>query len=206
MSLNPGLDVVPGPHSPRSAVPRRLRAPGSTSPPTSVPRSAPRPFPSCSSPMGHGEPQAPGPASQRTTAWATLQAGRTSPSTHGRVHSSERGIHSDSRGWPGASSRQVCPGLCVLTPQPLTLAPYAGVLCRALCPQGTRACLEMVLLSRIGDGATGTQWVVRPGTLHRTPPQRSIQTQMSRVLRWGHPALYAKSFHDHRVQMRQLGP
>lgn len=83
MSLNPGLDVVPGPHSPRSAVPRRLRAPGNTSPPTSVPRSAPRPFPSRSSPVGHGEPQAPGPASQRTVAWATLQADHCPPPTAG---------------------------------------------------------------------------------------------------------------------------
>lgn len=116
MSLNPGLNVVPGPHSPRSAVPRRLRAPGSTSPPTSVPRSAPRPFPSRSSPVGHGEPQAPGPASQQTVAWATLQADHCPP-LHGRTHSSKRGIHGDSRGWPRASSRQGFSGHRVLTPR-----------------------------------------------------------------------------------------
>lgn len=145
MSLNPGRDVVAGPHSPRSAVPRRLRAPGSTSPPTSVPRSAPRPFPSRSSPWAtenhrrQGQPLSglrPGPPSSRPL-----------PSLHSRTHSSKRGVHSDSRGWPRASSCQGFSGHCALTPQPPTLAPYAGVLSRALCPQGTWACLEMVLLS-----------------------------------------------------------
>lgn len=45
------------------------------------------------------------------------------------------------------------------------------------------------------------------GAAQDTPlPQRRIRTRTSRVLRWGHPALYTESFHDPCFQIRQLGP